>query len=650
MITYTRARISLVVGAFAVALAFVAFTCASASAVPRRLEREATVTQVAEYAGAPEARDVVVDSPARFAFVLEGNGATAKVRVLDISGANLTNVTAIGGFRSPSVMAVDEKVHRLFVVDAGPTNRVVIVDVDPASPRAYTVIGSVETAGAGDAHIDVDDEAHVAYVTHATTKSLSIVDGVTHPIREVALTNHPMDVTVDSANHRAYVGMADSTIAVVSVTEVRTIAVNHLPARLQMMEGRLLAFVLGASGGYRLETFEPNTLASIELSGSLPQPTSLEFDEARHLILATFSTFSGPGVEAFSSGSLAPVHLESNGNTVAGALDSLSHDLITLSYAGSSLRVVRSAVRTTPPPDVNRIGGADRFAVSASVSAESFEPGVPVAYVASGEGFADALSGSAAAGVVGGPVLLVSRDSVPDSISAELSRLKPTRIVVLGGAASVSAAVETRLAMYSGSVSRIAGADRFEVSARVSADAFSAGARVAYVASGEVFPDALSGSAAAGQRGAPVLLVQKRGVPASVDAELRRLRPDRIVVLGGEATIDASVAAALSGIAPVTRIAGADRFAVSANVSAGSVPRGVDTVYVASGAVFPDALSGSAGAVADRAPVLLVTADVIPAAVEAELRRLAPYRIVVLGGPNTVSEQVVQQLRAYLPS
>jgi putative cell wall-binding protein len=46
--------------------------------------------------------------------------------------------------------------------------------------------------------------------------------------------------------------------------------------------------------------------------------------------------------------------------------------------------------------------------------------------------------------------------------------------------------------------------------------------------------------------------------------------------------------------------------------------------------------------------VLLVTCDSIPPAVAAELQRLDPMQIEVLGGPNTVSQGVVDALRAYL--
>ena len=82
------------------------------------------------------------------------------------------------------------------------------------------------------------------------------------------------------------------------------------------------------------------------------------------------------------------------------------------------------------------------------ISQNSFSPSVPVAYVASGRVFADALSGAPVAGMTKGPMLLVDTNAIPASIAAELVRLQPKRIVVLGGTATVAESVETALAGY----------------------------------------------------------------------------------------------------------------------------------------------------------------------------------------------------------
>jgi putative cell wall-binding protein len=301
---------------------------------------------------------------------------------------------------------------------------------------------------------------------------------------------------------------------------------------------------------------------------------------------------------------------------------------------------------------VTRIGGDDRYAVSAAVSHSAFAPEPQVAFVTSGARFADALSASAAA-AAHGPVLLVQRDAVPESVAIELSRLRPQKIIVLGGPDSISAAVETALGTWA-PVTRISGSDRYAVSAAVAATVFS-GRFVPsiYVASGAGFADALSGSAAVGGEG-PILLVHRDGIPALVAAQLDRLETYEIVVLGGTESISAatfeSIRALADKVTRVNRIDGPDRYSVSAAVSRFDWKHvdGAETVYIASGSVFPDALSGSAAAITVRAPVLLVTKDTIPLPIGAELDRLDPKRIVVLGGTSTISDAVLAQLTPFI--
>ncbi|MFB2582271.1 cell wall-binding repeat-containing protein [Herbiconiux sp. P15] len=312
----------------------------------------------------------------------------------------------------------------------------------------------------------------------------------------------------------------------------------------------------------------------------------------------------------------------------------------------ASLLLAPGAAQAATEPE--RIGGADRYAVSALVSERTFEPGVNVAYIASGTGFADALSASAMAGLQGGPVLLVSPSGIPAEVAAELTRLAPQRIVVAGGPATVSPAIVEALGAYSSDVARVGGEDRYAVSAGLSSDVIRAGRPVVYVASGAVFPDALSGSAAAGDGLAPVLLTTKDSIPDVVLAEIKRLRPPRIVLLGGEESVSKAVEDQLAESAVVTRIAGVDRYAVSAGVAATFSGARTSTVYVASGEVFSDALSGSAAAIVEDAPVLLVRRDEIPIEIAAELGRLSPARIVVLGGTATISDDVLEQLKAYI--
>ncbi|SDS43299.1 peroxidase family protein [Microterricola viridarii] len=307
-----------------------------------------------------------------------------------------------------------------------------------------------------------------------------------------------------------------------------------------------------------------------------------------------------------------------------------------------------------PVPLSARFGGADRFDTAALLSRANFEPGVATAFVTVGTNFPDALSGGPAAAIANAPILLTHTASLPRATAAELARLQPQSITVLGGEHVVDPAVfETLSAYTSGPVTRLAGADRYETAAAVSAATFRGKAGVAYIATGANFPDALAASAAAGAEGTtegrgPVLLVADGAIPAATAAELTRLKPTKIVVLGGTSVISPSVAAGLRKFTAgkVVRIAGADRYGTAIENSRASLPKGATTAYIATGANFPDALAAAPVAAVNNAPLLLVpSAELLPA-VKAELRRLGVTKVVVLGGDAVVNVSVQADMEA----
>jgi putative cell wall-binding protein len=136
--------------------------------------------------------------------------------------------------------------------------------------------------------------------------------------------------------------------------------------------------------------------------------------------------------------------------------------------------------------------------------------------------------------------------------------------------------------------------------------------------------------------------VQRDAVPPSTTAELDRLNPARIVVLGGTAAVSEAVRTALEGLTtpPVVRLAGADRYETSAAISAAVFPANTPTVWVATGEAFPDALSASAPAALTPAPVLLSRPVCLPPAIDAEIDRLNPATMILLGGPGALSDSV----------
>lgn len=299
--------------------------------------------------------------------------------------------------------------------------------------------------------------------------------------------------------------------------------------------------------------------------------------------------------------------------------------------------ILNAADRTLYP----RIAGANRYETAAMISELAFPGGADTVFIATGSGFADAMSGGPAAVGENGPILLTRTNSLPGETVSELNRLNPTNIVILGGEGVVDAGVGSALSAY-GEVTRLAGANRYETSAAISAAYFDPGGDVAYVASGDSFPDAIAGAPAAAKDGAPLLLVESDRIPPAIANELLRLEPAAITILGGEGVVSPIVELLLADYAQsgtVNRLAGSNRYATAAAISRQTHPSGSATVYLATGTGFADALTGVTIARDTDAPLLLV-GDTLGGDTIAEILRLGATNVVVLGGPGAVSTTV----------
>lgn len=100
------------------------------------------------------------------------------------------------------------------------------------------------------------------------------------------------------------------------------------------------------------------------------------------------------------------------------------------------------------------------------------------------------------------------------------------------------------------------------------------------------------------------------------------------------------------GAAAVDRVAGETRYDTAALTALRAYPDGADTVIVATGEKFPDALAASylSGSDAD-APILLTERTEIPDATIDAMGTLDPSQVVVMGETDAIAAEVVDQLR-----
>ncbi len=292
-----------------------------------------------------------------------------------------------------------------------------------------------------------------------------------------------------------------------------------------------------------------------------------------------------------------------------------------------------------------RVLGASRYETAARVSQSAFSS-ADIVFVGTGEKYPDALTGGSAAVLFDAPMLLTAPTSLPASTVTEIQRLGPDRIVLLGGTAAVSSAVESQLAALApNGVTRIGGADRYETAALISSTYYTPAVETVYVATGMNFPDALAGVPGANRVGAPILLVRTGSVPDATAAEIDRLAPAEIVILGGPVAVAENVAQELADHAPVVRrLFGSDRYGTAAAISAEAFPGGADLAYVVTGANFPDAVVAGPAAAHLGGSLLLVRSGSATGSTVNELQRLHPTRITVIGNENVVSDEVLDDL------
>ncbi|KZE95356.1 N-acetylmuramoyl-L-alanine amidase LytC [Agromyces sp. NDB4Y10] len=193
---------------------------------------------------------------------------------------------------------------------------------------------------------------------------------------------------------------------------------------------------------------------------------------------------------------------------------------------------------------------------------------------------------------------------------------------------------------------RLSGIDRYATAAQVSSR-FNPGVASVYVATGANYPDALSAAAAAGAAGVPLLLVQPTAIPTVVWNELLRLQPQRIIIAGGTGVVSSAVQAKLTSIAPVERLAGADRYATSRLIAEHADLTGA-TAFIADGRNFPDALSAAAVAGSSSGGVVLVPGGASSAdtATRNTLTGIGASNVRIAGGTGAVSSGIETSLRS----
>ena len=289
----------------------------------------------------------------------------------------------------------------------------------------------------------------------------------------------------------------------------------------------------------------------------------------------------------------------------------------------------------------DRIAGADRYQTAVAVSQKGWKTS-DYAVLARGDHFADALCAGPLAHKYGGPILLTASNQLNANTLTELKRLGVKHLFIAGGVGAVSQSVEDALkAAGIATIERIYGADRYETSVKIAEKIGNTGKAV--LATGSDFPDALSISGIAAKLGMPILLTDKNTLPASVSSYFQASTFTQTYVVGGTGVISDAVSDSVPGS---FRLAGSDRYATNATIMQNFASElNFDTLYVAIGNNFADALTGAVLAAKSSSPLVL-TAQALPAVTANYLQTKLKLssKVLGLGGSSVVPSAVLTAL------
>jgi putative cell wall-binding protein len=314
----------------------------------------------------------------------------------------------------------------------------------------------------------------------------------------------------------------------------------------------------------------------------------------------------------------------------------LSQILVTPVFAQSAASESKIMTSLATVPD--RIAGTDRYKTAVAISQKGWGSS-DYAVLVRGDDFADALCAGPLAQKYGGPILLTSSNQLNVDTLNELKRLEVKHLFIVGGLGAVYQNVENAL-QASGipTIERIYGNDRYETSVKIAQKIGNTGKVV--LATGIDFPDALSISGIAAKLGMPILLTAKNSLPASVSSYFQTNTVTQTYVVGGTSVISDTVA---NSVTNPSRLAGNDRYTTNVAIMQNFASElNFDTIYIATGTNFADALAGAVLAAKSSSPLVLTDVN-MPSGTASFLKTNLKLtsNVVGLGGSNVVPSNVL---------
>lgn len=172
-----------------------------------------------------------------------------------------------------------------------------------------------------------------------------------------------------------------------------------------------------------------------------------------------------------------------------------------------------------------RLAGKTRYDTNLSILKNASASSESEFFICCGDNFPDALAASA----VKKPIMIVNKNGLTSEQVSYLKTLKNKKFTIIGGEGAVPKKIETQLKKY-GTVNRVFGANRYETCEAIN-EKYKLSTETAVFASGEKFPDALSGSALATATNGAIVLGEAPKSSATAP-KYKSINPTKAYYLG----------------------------------------------------------------------------------------------------------------------
>ena len=271
--------------------------------------------------------------------------------------------------------------------------------------------------------------------------------------------------------------------------------------------------------------------------------------------------------------------------------------------------------------ETTRISGKDRYETSIKISQDSYENSDYVVLV-TGENFPDAVSAGSLSSFLNSPLLLVNPEVDDVRIKNEINRLNPSKIYLVGGKVINSKKITEGITKGYETI-ELSGKDRYETSSKIKEEMISLGAEdIIGVTNGENFPDAIAAGGILAKEDMPLLLVNGR---------------ENIV---GDSNVKYIFGGKTVGNIIGKKLSGSNRYLTSLKIAEEGFGS-ADTIILASGESYPDALSAISLSKKYNAPIILTEKNKMVAEVSKYVKNTE--KIIIVGGNNSVSSGIFNE-------